>query len=208
MTGSKEPRDMRLNVARYVVNKLTREDTTNATTAEPEAPTDPEADAAGQTTMHERAQYVEIVIAQAMRRGDFDNLKGSGKPLAGLNNVHDPDWWIRRKIEREKITGLGPPALTLRTEDTELHDRLDAVLSEREVREILEDFNTRIINARRQLQGGPPVVTPTRDIPAEVDLWGRRKQARRVQAQQAREKAEAEYAAMTWREKRKARRES
>ena len=28
----------------------------------------------------------------------------------------DPDWWIRRKIERERLTGLGPPALTLRTE--------------------------------------------------------------------------------------------
>lgn len=204
MTGSKEPRDTRLNVARYVVDKLTREDTENATTAEPEA----EADVAGQTTMHERAQYVEIVIAQAMRRGDFDNLKGSGKPLADLNSVHDPDWWIRRKIEREKITGLGPPALTLRTEDAELNDRLDAVVSEREVREILQDFNTRVINARRQLQGGPPVVTPTRDIPTEVELWEQRKLARRVQAQQAKDQADAAFAALTWRQKRKARRES
>ncbi|HEV7949847.1 MAG TPA: DUF1992 domain-containing protein [Glaciihabitans sp.] len=208
MTGSKKPRDTRLNVARYVVDKLTREDTENSTGTDAVDTTEPEADAAGQTTMHARAQYVEIVIAQAMRRGDFDNLKGSGKPLTGLNGVHDPDWWIRQKIEREKITGLGPPALTLRTEDAELHSRLDAVLTEREVRDILEDFNTRVISARRQLQGGPPVVTPTRDIPSEVELWNKRRSERRLQARQAREQAEAEYTAMSWRDRRKARRNS
>ncbi len=71
---------------------------------------------AGQRSMDARAQYVEVSIQQAMRRGDFDELPGAGKPIPGLGGVKDPDWWIRRKIERERITGLGPPALTLRTE--------------------------------------------------------------------------------------------
>ena len=47
--------------------------------------------------------------------------------------------------------------------------------SERDVRAALEDFNSRVIEARRQLLGGPPVVTPTRDVEAEVEAWRRRR---------------------------------
>lgn len=145
---------------------------------EPARDGDDETALSGQQSMDARAQYVEISIQQAMRRGDFDNLPGAGKPLAGLTEVVDPDWWIRRKIERERLTGLGPPALTLRTESAELDGRLDAAGSERTVREILEDFNHRVIEARRQLLGGPPVVTKTRDIDDEVRRWAERRQAR------------------------------
>ena len=96
---------------------------------------------AGQPSMDQRAHVIENAIQQAIRRGDFDDLPGAGKPLPGLTGTHDPDWWIRRKIEREQLTGLGPPALTLRTEDKEFADRLDRLGSERAVREHVEDFN-------------------------------------------------------------------
>ncbi|ERK70940.1 hypothetical protein N136_02717, partial [Leifsonia aquatica ATCC 14665] len=124
---------------------------------------------AGQPSMDQRAHVIENAIQQAIRRGDFDDLPGAGKPLPGLTGTHDPDWWIRRKIEREQLTGLGPPALTLRTEDKEFADRLDRLASERTVREHVEDFNRRVREARRQLQGGPPVVTPMRDADVERD---------------------------------------
>ena len=54
----------------------------------------------------DRAAVVETAIQQAMRRGDFDDLPGVGKPIPGLGESHDPDWWIRRKIEREQLTGV------------------------------------------------------------------------------------------------------
>jgi len=136
--------------------------------------------AAARRSMDLRAQYVEVRLQQAMRNGDFDDLPGAGKPIENLGEVHDPDWWIRRKIERENITGLGPPALTLRTEDAGMDARLDDILSEREVRETLDDFNRRVIEARRQLLGGPPVVTPLRDPDAEVERWRQRREARRA----------------------------
>jgi len=126
----------------------------------------------------DRAAYVETAIQQAIRRGDFDDLPGAGKPIPGLGASHDPDWWIRRKIESEQLSGLGPPALMLRVEDAELDDRLDALQREAEVRDALEDFNRRVIEARRQLQGGPPVVTATRDVEAGVIAWARRRDAR------------------------------
>jgi hypothetical protein len=194
MGGPTEPRDSRLNVARYQVDKLT-----------PESERDDTNDA-GQPTMEQRAQIVEISIQQAMRRGDFDDLPGAGKPLTGLQNAYDPNWWIRQKIERERLTGLGPPALTLRTEDAQLEERLDGAPSEDAVRSMLNDFNARIIEARRQLQGGPPVVTSPRDVDVEVQRWRERRDARYRQYTESREREEAAYRAMGWRERRRARR--
>ena len=66
----------------------------------------------------------------------------------------------------------------LRVEHAELEERLDALAREDEVREYLDDFNRRVIEARRQLLGGPPVVTPTRDAEAEVRAWNERRAAR------------------------------
>ncbi|GAA2067161.1 DUF1992 domain-containing protein [Leifsonia soli] len=160
----------------------------------------------GQPTMEQRAQIVETAIQQAMRRGDFDNLPGAGKPLPGLTGTHDPDWWIRRKIEREQLTGLGPPALLLRTEDAELDAKLDRLASESSVREQLESFNRRVIEARRQLQGGPPVITRTRDVDEEIARW-RQRRDERIREADARRRAEQEaYAALSWRERRRLRR--
>lgn len=126
----------------------------------------------------DRAAFIETAIQVAIRRGDFDDLPGAGKPLEGLGSHHDPDWWIRRKIETENLTGLGPPAILLRTEDRELDGQLDLLGRESDVREVLEDFNRRVIEARRQLQGGPPVVTAPRDIDATVEAWRERRAAR------------------------------
>src|SRR5690606_35635183 len=87
--------------------------------------------------------------------------------------------WIRRKIETENLSGLGPPALLLRTEDRGLNDELDQLGREEDVRAVVEDFNRRVIEARRQLAGGPPVVTKTRDADAEVAAWQERRRSAR-----------------------------
>ena len=197
MSGRNEVNDPRLNVARYRVERLASDDEKAAEEAK---------DNAGQPSMEQRAQYVEMSIQQAMRRGDFDDLPGSGKPLRGLTQAYDPDWWIRQKIERENITGLGPPALTLRTEDAALTNRLDAAASEQAVRELLVDFNKRVVEARRQLQGGPPVVTAPRDVEHEIAGW-RERRAERLRAREVeREKEAAAVAAMSWSERRRHRR--
>jgi hypothetical protein len=133
----------------------------------------------------DRAAIVETAIQQAIRRGDFDDLPGAGKPIPGLGEHHDPDWWIRRKIESEQLTGLGPPALMLRVENAELEARLDALAREQDVRDALADFNRRVIEARRQLLGGPPVVTPTRDVEVEVRAWQERRATRAPHEEEA-----------------------
>ena len=127
-----------------------------------------------------QARWVDLQVQRAIERGEFDNLPGMGKPIPDLDTTHDPDWWLKRFIERENVTGVLPAALALRVEDTKLNDVLDAEPSERRVRVLLDDFNARIVHARRQLQGGPPVITPTRDVEAEVAAWRQRRQARRL----------------------------
>ncbi|KTR37920.1 MULTISPECIES: DUF1992 domain-containing protein [Curtobacterium] len=141
-------------------------------------------------------RHARARIEEAERRGVFEGNPYHGKPLPGNDGRHDPDWWIKAKIEREDIRGIAPPALALRTEDAELDDHLDALTTEDDVRAVLVDFNARVKEARRQLLGGPPVVTPMRDVDAEVGRWRERRDARRAADEQAAaDRAAAEQAA-------------
>lgn len=126
--------------------------------------------------MDDRALWVDTVIDQAIRRGEFDDLPGQGKPIPGLGGTHDPDWWLKGLVERENITGV-LPAAQLRRDDAELDETLDREPDEARVRGIVEDFNARVVDARRQLTGGPPVVTRTRDVEREVARWRERRRA-------------------------------
>ena len=164
-------RDPREAAAEYRLEQLRREHPELAVPP-PTQPAPPSG-----TTAQDRAAFVETAIQQAIRRGEFDGLPGAGKPIPGLDATHDPDWWIRRKIQNENLTGLGPPALTLRVESAEMPATRDALVREEDVREHLEDFNRRVVEARRQLLGGPPVVTATRDVDAEIAAWRTRRAA-------------------------------
>jgi hypothetical protein len=89
---------------------------------------------------------------------------------------------VKRLIEREQITGIAPAAISLRKEDAGLDALLDREATADGVRRMVADFNARIVEARRQLTGGPPVVTPTRDVDGEVERWRARREARRARA--------------------------
>ncbi|MGH3496704.1 MAG: DUF1992 domain-containing protein, partial [Nocardioidaceae bacterium] len=161
--------------------------------APPDTPEDPESEddsAAGQRLEHQTL-WVDLQVRQAMARGEFDNLPGTGKPIRGLGGTHDPDWWVKSLIEREKITGVLPPALGLRKEDAELDAVLDREATEEGVRGIVADFNERVVAARRQLLGGPPVITPTRDAEQEVAAWRERRDRRRAELRRRRDEAVA-----------------
>lgn len=138
--------------------------------------------------------WVDLQVRRAMERGEFDDLPGAGKPIKGLGSTHDPDWWVKNLIERERITGVLPPALALRKEDGELDAVLDRETTEDGVRRVVRDFNRRVVEARRQLQGGPPVITPTRDEDGEVVAWRARRVERRARQRQQLESASAESA--------------
>lgn len=155
----------------------------------------PDSKAAAAARIAQQQLWVDLQVKQAMERGEFDDLPGAGKPIEGLGEHHDPDWWLKKMVEREKISVL-PPALALRKEDLELDDLLDRQAGEKQVRSVLEDFNRRIVDARRQLEGGPPVITPTRDVEAEVTAWRDRRTAKREAA--AARRGEEERSRRRW----------
>jgi hypothetical protein len=148
--------------------------------------------AAAAQRMQRKDQWVDLQIQEAMKRGEFDNLPGAGKPIEGLGGAHDPDWWLKKLVEREKISVL-PPALQLRKDDAELDERLDRHSAESEVRRELEDFNARVMRARYTPVDGPPLITMPRDVDHDVDAWRERRIARRrtAEAQRAAARAEA-----------------
>jgi Domain of unknown function (DUF1992) len=155
-----------------------------------------EDDNAASRRMDQKALWVDLQVRRSIERGEFDNLPGAGKPLK-LPAQHDPDWWVKRLIEREKISGVAPPAIGLRREDAELDEVIDREWSEEGVRRIVADFNRRVVEARRQLTGGPPVLTRTRDADDEVAAWAARREARRELGRRrvAAERASAQAAA-------------
>lgn len=156
-------------------------------------PREPERDArtgdsAAAARIRHQGQWVEQQLRVAMERGDFDDLPGYGKPLEGLGTEHDPDWWIKRLVEREQVTGVLPAAFQLRKDDAGLDARLDRITVESEVRREVEEFNASV---RRAIytppvgnQPAPPVITRQRDVETEVVRWRERRTAR-VEAQRA-----------------------
>ena len=147
-----------------------------------EDPADPRAEkaekAAARARIEQQQTWVDLQVRQAMERGDFDNLDGAGKPIPDLDGNHDPDWWVKRLVERERITVL-PPALQLSKDDAELDAHLDTLGSEREARAFVEDFNARVIRARYTPVDGPPLITMPRDVEATIEAWRERQAARR-----------------------------
>jgi DnaJ-like protein len=134
--------------------------------------------AAARARIQQQSTWVDLQIRRAMDRGDFEDLPGYGKPIEGLGTEHDPDWWLKKLVERERIAVL-PPSVQLRKEDAELDDRLDTFATVADVRRELEDFNQRVIAARYRLPEGPPLVTMPRDVEREIAAWEVRREARR-----------------------------
>ena len=50
---------------------------------------------------HDRFEnHVDRIIREAMERGEFDDLPGTGRPISGAGTKDDDLWWIRRWVRR------------------------------------------------------------------------------------------------------------
>ena len=108
------------------------------------------------------ALIADMRIREAIERGEFDDLPGSGKPL-DLPDHQDPDWWLKSLMKREKLVML-PPSLQLRKDDAALDEQLDQLSNKTAVRREVEQFNEGVIRARYQLPAGRPLITMPRDV--------------------------------------------
>ena len=94
--------------------------------------------------MEQQALWVDLQVRAAMERGEFDDLPGAGKPIRSCGDTHDPDWWVKKLIEREKITGVLPPALGAAQGGRRAATRCSTGEATADgVRRVVEDFNAR-----------------------------------------------------------------
>lgn len=123
--------------------------------------------------------WIDEQIRLAQERGEFDDLPGAGRPIAGLHKS-DPDWWIKAKLAREGVEPPRSEPLLLRDEVRDLPATLDDARTEAEAREVLEDLNRRIRSSRLRRHALPAQVVATVDVEAELDGWrDRRRPGRR-----------------------------
>jgi hypothetical protein len=47
--------------------------------------------------------FAEQQIREAQASGEFDHLPGFGKPIPGLDEPYDEDWWIKMPLDVESV---------------------------------------------------------------------------------------------------------
>ncbi|HSK22501.1 MAG TPA: DUF1992 domain-containing protein [Egicoccus sp.] len=116
--------------------------------------------------------WIERQIREAQERGDFDGLPGAGRPLPDLHKPRDENWWIKKKVEQERIASL-PPALAVRHERDRAMQRVTEARSEGEVRDILEPLNAMIRRVNATVTVGPSTTIGPLDVESVVAAWRR-----------------------------------
>jgi hypothetical protein len=118
---------------------------------------------------------IDKKIREAAARGSFDDLPGHGQPLADAG-PYDEDWWLKELAHREQVGAHALPVpLSLRREAQDLAAGLTKARSERELREMVADFNARAEDARRRPHSGPSVVIPSVDVEQAIAVWRERR---------------------------------
>jgi Domain of unknown function (DUF1992) len=115
--------------------------------------------------------YLDRQIREAAERGEFDNLPGTGKPLPNRGELHDEEWWLKALIAREGISSVLPTTLALRREREDLPATLAQARTAERVRELVTDFNRRVLQALRGPVDGPAVVLRTVNVDEAVAQW-------------------------------------
>jgi hypothetical protein len=112
---------------------------------------------------------VDRIIREAQAEGEFDHLRGAGKPLP-LTGVLEEAWWIKEKLKREKLSDL-PEALAIRLEAERVLEEIARLSDERVVRSRLEELNGRIRKINRTTVTGPPTSLAPLDVEAVLSRW-------------------------------------
>lgn len=117
--------------------------------------------------------WIERQIREARERGAFDNLEGAGKPLRGLNRSFTAEEWARDWVQRSggDLEALLPPLLLLRKERAALLGALPTFASEKELRDLIADFNHRLLDQYRRPMDGSLIAVGVIDADETVAQW-------------------------------------
>ena len=114
--------------------------------------------------------WLEEQIRRAREDGAFDNLTGAGKPFTDLEGGYDPDWWVKKLVQRERVSVLPPALELLRKVESEMK-KIWALRSEADVRARLLVLNAEIARSNARAAEGPPSRMGLLDLDAIVAQW-------------------------------------
>ena len=120
--------------------------------------------------------WIEEQIQQARAEGQFEHLEGAGKPIPGLDAPYDPLWWVKKLIEREKLSML-PESLAIRAKVERELQAIALLSREEDVRARIIALNAEIRRANRATAEGPPTTLSPLDADAVVEAWRRQRAA-------------------------------
>ncbi|HEV3364713.1 MAG TPA: DUF1992 domain-containing protein [Acidimicrobiia bacterium] len=120
--------------------------------------------------------WIERKIRESMEAGEFDNLPGSGQPIAELARPYDELWWLRKKLREEQLS-IDPPTLVLRREYADAMAKIAEAGSEREVRRLVAAINDRIVYVNSHTTFGPPSDLVPLNVERVVADWRARRGA-------------------------------
>jgi len=110
------------------------------------------------------------LIRLAREEGAFDNLPGAGKPFTDLDQGYDPDWWVKKLVQREKVSVLPPALELLRKVEAEL-ERIWKLSDEGAVRERIAALNLEIARVNARAAEGPATRLAPLDADTIVAEW-------------------------------------
>lgn len=116
--------------------------------------------------------WIDKQIRDADASGAFDDLPGAGKPIPNLGGPQDEQWWVKDFIKREGLPTeeLLPTPLKLRREVERLRETVGPLRTEQQVRDVVEDLNTRVEDWIR-FGTGPFVAVRQVDADEVVAQW-------------------------------------
>lgn len=118
--------------------------------------------------------WVERQIREAQERGEFNDLTGAGKPISDLDRPYDEMWWLRKKLNEDKLSVL-PPALQVRRDLEKAREQIARAGSEQRVRQIIAEINAHIRWTNRTTMHGPPTTVMPLDEERTVREWRERR---------------------------------
>jgi len=105
-------------------------------------------------------KIIEKRIKEAQKRGDFDELPGSGEPLKIEDDSHVPED-LRLAYKILKNADCLPPELELKREIRQMEDMLEKIPDEKEKYRQIKRINYKILQLNMMGRGSSPLLAET-----------------------------------------------
>jgi hypothetical protein len=105
-------------------------------------------------------KIIEKRIKEAQKRGEFDDLPGSGEPLSIEDDSHVPED-LRLAYKILKNADCLPPELELKREIRQMEDLLEKIPDEKEKYRQIKRINYKILQLNMMGRGSSPLMEET-----------------------------------------------